>query len=234
MAQPPLLTKVVLEVRYADGELYWDLSGRVRRSLRLSNSAWDFSATPDRNFWQCRLPLEDPPGALQCSFGALKSDFTFEPQPWTKTARFPLGTIQAHILQSSQVILDALSIERCTRVGLRIWQLLPVGSPDDARNLAKSISYRATPPKELGEQTGGAVIGRYQLESAEARVSLGDATLESNINGESRHGLLLDIDYRKLLKEETLDLAGHLTGGVDYVAEATAALSREMFGSDDG
>jgi hypothetical protein len=232
----PLLTKLIFEIRYADGELYWDLSGRVRRSLRALDERWDFALKPDDGFWQCKRPMTEWKGLegvlLHLNFGAMKTDFGLDPPGWLKTAHVPLDGLKGLIVQATQCVVDALSLERIIRLGFRCWQLFRVDGREDARRLLLAAPY-CRPEERLGdvcgEQISVSLVDRYRSGQCESRVALEDTTAKLKTTGEERHGVLLDIDYsRPVGTDQEPDYDAHLRDGIAYVTALAAAVSGHL------
>jgi len=200
----PLLFRVVYEIRYRDGELYWDHSGRVRRSLRGLDAAWQFADTPERNFWPCALPFPAstsakpaPEATLQLNFGALKLDFTFAAPVLLGISKFPFDTLFEKFTTSAQCVLDGLGVEAKTRVGLRQWLIFRCDSREDARDQLEGTSFSGEAPEtgELGEQFAAMKIQRFKVDDCQARIAVGDVSATFAASGERIHGILLDVDH---------------------------------------
>lgn len=238
MPDRPHLLKIVFEVRYSDGELYWDLSGRVRRTLSTLDKGWDsvLLATPDGH-WGIRRSVPATPAGAQAldvsgSFGCLKLDLAAQWPVVTPPLAPETDRTCAIMVPAAECVLSALSIEAITRVGLRMLSFFKFSSRERARTaLNRVVGNPWEFGPDLGDETEMKTVQLIDLEGRTARVAVSETTAHNDIQGRrsSHHGILVDVDYvAEPLDGLAYDLNEHFDSGAAYVARLCSAISERL------
>lgn len=145
-----LLHRIVFEVRYADGSLYYDRCGRVIRRFKKSTK-W----ISERAVAIDRAVLRSMESGLQFTFGVDKLDSTLEQQQGgPELTPDVVDAFVAETADACELVQDELALEQLTRVGVRAWYFVPAGSTKEAETWMSSLGLFSLNPN-LATAFGG-------------------------------------------------------------------------------
>jgi len=196
------VVQLVHQVRYRDGELYWDVSGRVRRSLTESDPAWEFAPGPDDGFWKGTLPFGETTGEIlrgqkqQLCFGARQADILIEFPPDSNFGRVPFEALARDGSGILESVLSALAVRRVTRIGTRLWVLRSERREGEAIQFVAEKFLRAGNPLDgFGRERASTVVRLIDHEEMALRVEIASGSVTYRKPHETTvRGLLINID----------------------------------------
>ena len=128
--------RLVIELRYESGELYWDRSGRIARTLA-HREGW-LTHSIDTN--GCHIQKEDQ--NLVFSFSPTKLSLS-QSQSQDVSELLSSGEFAAIAEEFSEIVVNSLDVEFLPRMGFRAWVLYPTESLDDASSRVSKMSFFA-------------------------------------------------------------------------------------------
>ena len=126
--------RLVFELRYDRGELYWDRSGRIARALAVQEG-WILQSI-DAN--GCHIWNEDK--NLVFSFSPTKLDLS-QSQSRDLEELLPHGEFGAIAEEFSEEVVKTLELKSFPRMGFRVLTLYETDSIDDATPLIRRVSF---------------------------------------------------------------------------------------------
>ncbi len=150
--------RLVFELRYERGELYWDRCGRVARAVA-NREGWATNVI-DAN--GCHIRNEDD--NLVFSFSSTGVSLT-QTQNRDVQEVLPADRFAALAEELSEMVVAALEVDALPRMGFRTWTLYPTASLDDATLRVSRMSFFAacsalTDLGELSYPSHSVVIAR--------------------------------------------------------------------------
>lgn len=135
--------RLIFELRYDCGELYWDRFGRAARKLA-ARKGWAVQSV-DAN--GCHIWNEDT--NLVFTYSPQKADLT-QSQSQDVSDLLPQGEFAAIAEEFSQVVVKTLEVESFSRIGFRRWTLYGTDSVDDASSRIGRMSFFTPSPALVG------------------------------------------------------------------------------------
>lgn len=126
--------RFVFELRYKHGFTYLDRCGSVINSILRGFPRW---VVVDANPQTGRL--SDPVTGASFGFNSLKLDLSQQTGTNVKDL-MDVAEFGALAQAMTETVVERLELEEFTRVGFRLYQLLKMKSPDDARQFVKDLN----------------------------------------------------------------------------------------------
>jgi hypothetical protein len=133
--------RLIFELRYERGELFWDRCGRIARSLA-AQKGWSLQSVDVNG---CHIRNEDQ--NLVFSYSFTKLDLA-QSQSQDLSELLPPGEFAAIAEEFSEAVVRALELDFFPRVGFRVWTLYGTQSVDDASSRIGRMSF-FSPSKAL-------------------------------------------------------------------------------------
>jgi len=129
--------RYVLELKYDRGELYWDRTGRITRTLA-NIPGW---AIQSMDLNGCHLRKDE--GNIEFNF-SWNSLSLCQGQNLDTPELLREGEFGAIADEFSEAVIEALELDSFSRIGFRTWMLYPTSSLDEASDsIQKSVMYKA-------------------------------------------------------------------------------------------
>jgi hypothetical protein len=150
--------RYVFELRYDQGDLYWDRAGRITRKLA-AQEGWALQGIDTNG---CHLRKDDD--NLEYNFSAISLSLAQTQNQDVSSLMHP-SEFAALGDMFSETVMDVLELESFSRVGFRSWTLFPTETLDDASDrIARSSAFALNQPvRELGSLSSvsfGVVVAR--------------------------------------------------------------------------
>jgi len=126
--------RLIFELRYESGELFWDRCGRIARSLAAARG-WACQSVDTNG---CHLWNEDQ--NLAFTYSATKLDLS-QSQNQDVSDLLPPGEFAAIAEEFSEVVVRALEVNSFPRIGFRLWALHATESVEDASSRIRRMSF---------------------------------------------------------------------------------------------
>lgn len=232
------MIRVIHVLKYADGELYWDLSGRVRRSVTESDKKWVFEPRPAQvplsDFWKGKRPLDDlgeglKAQVLHMTFGARQADLTVEAPAPSSVDDLPVRAALDVGAAALKIILTAMGVRTVSRLGTRMWVLHPYATEEEANQAILRSGLCGATTTDIGRPTSGSYVRMLEHDGMTCRVEVGVASVTFHRTGEEVAGVLLDVDCgHEKPPEEMPKLEEHFDQSMAYLAQVTDSVARAM------
>jgi len=228
------MVRVIHVLKYADGELYWDLSGRVKRSIREADEKWVFEPRPGPEYWKGKRLLDDLDERLKgqvvhLTFGARQADLTIETPTPASMSDLPVRAALDVGAVALKIALAGLGVRAVSRLGTRMWLLDPYATEPDANRTILRSGLCGTTMADIGQPTSGSYVRMLEHEGMTCRVEVGVASVTFHRTGLEVAGILLDIDCGH--ENPSLDnpkLEDHFDRSLQYVAETAERIAQGM------
>lgn len=144
-----LLFRIVYEVRYADGDVYFDRAGRVVRQLRRDSADW----LPVRSAEHTKLASIVNGG--QFTFNSKKMDGVIE-QGAGEAALTDADCVSfaEQAAEISETVISELAISQFLRIGCRVWYLAGASDKADGVDWVQSLEIFSVNPRVAAEFGG--------------------------------------------------------------------------------
>jgi hypothetical protein len=126
--------RLIFELRYECGELYWDRCGRIARALA-ARQGWALQSV-DLN--GCHIRKEDE--NLTFTYSSTKLDLT-QSQSEDVSDLLSAGEFAAIAEEFSEIVVRTLEVNVFPRIGFRLWTLYETESLDDASSRIDRMSF---------------------------------------------------------------------------------------------
>lgn len=171
--------RLIFEVRYAFGHLYFDRCGQTLLDIEKDCEGWYvFPATPQQ------AVLEKPDISATAQFNSDSFSLTVE-----KANKTPFENIVKDILALWSIIKGNLALEDFSRIGCRFHFLLPTTSIEDSERLLKKSEFNLIIPKSFQNENLGLytrdMVGVFLKEDTNYRVQLNGITRTEGMNPNS-------------------------------------------------
>lgn len=143
-----LLHKIVFELKFSDGELYYDRAGRVIRLVRRDSTEWVASRPGNGEITR----FSSTENGCQFTFTARKLDGIIE----QSTGGEPLTEENAQSFADqmstiSEAVLTELAISQVVRIGCRIWYLFKADSKTEGAEWIRDLGFCHLAPTIEGQ-----------------------------------------------------------------------------------
>ena len=128
--------RLVFELRYERGELYWDRCGRIARALTI-REGWTTHSIDTNG---CHVQKEDQ--NLLFSFSPTKLSLS-QSQNQEVPELLASADFAAVAEEYSEAVVRSLEVDFIPRIGFRAWVLYPTDSIDDASSRVSRMSFFA-------------------------------------------------------------------------------------------
>lgn len=125
--------RIVLELRYDQGYLYWDRAGRTVAEIVASNEGWELRQIDGK---QCVVTNNEQ--NLTCTFSHNRMDVS-QTQNLDVEELLSWGDFAALASNLVDTVVRNLTLESFRRIGLRAWNLFGAEDPASARQMLHSI-----------------------------------------------------------------------------------------------
>ncbi len=126
--------RLIFEIRYDCGELYWDRCGRAARKLA-ARKGWAVQSVDVNG---CHIRNDDQ--NLVFTYSPTKADLT-QSQSQDVSELLAHGEFAAIAEEFSQVVVQTLDVDSFSRIGFRRWTLYGTESVDDASSRIERMSF---------------------------------------------------------------------------------------------
>ncbi len=126
--------RLVFELRYERGELFWDRCGRIARTLD-SQEGWAPHSIDTNG---CHIRNEDDNTVF--SFSATSLSLS-QSQSRDVEEVLPAERFAAIAEQFSEAVVGGLEVDTFPRMGFRLWTLFPTASLDDAASRVSRMTF---------------------------------------------------------------------------------------------
>lgn len=185
----PSLLKIVFELRYRQGFVYLDRCGRTINLIQEYYPDWIVaSGQPNAQV----ASMVNVATGTKFNFNSLKLDISLDRQSDGKLDQADIERFAAETEELSGTVVDQLSLAEFSRIGCRIWFLLPSESMEEANEFLQSLQLFTVSPTVLKAFKGSleavsfaaTLVGedrkfRFSAENSERvfEVDLGDVQL---------------------------------------------------------